>query len=123
MVLTRFSLETADFAQPSFSFSFLISQSVCIKGRSMTILNMLEQSAILTVLGMTIVFAFLWIMIICITLVGRLVHYLGWDKEVAPQKAMAAAGGTQNDEAIPKKITAAIMAAVSEYRKTELTRE
>jgi oxaloacetate decarboxylase gamma subunit len=72
---------------------------------------------------MTIVFAFLWIMIICITLVGRLVHYLGWDKEVAPQKAMAAAGGTQSDEAIPKEITAAIMAAVSEYRKTELTRE
>ena len=88
----------------------------------MTILKMLEQSAILTVLGMTIVFAFLWIMIIGITLVGRLVQYMGWDKEVSPQKEMQAAGGTQNDEAIPKEITAAIMAAVSEYRKTGLPR-
>jgi Na+-transporting methylmalonyl-CoA/oxaloacetate decarboxylase gamma subunit len=37
----------------------------------MTITEMFEQSAILTVLGMTVVFIFLWLMIICVNLVGK----------------------------------------------------
>jgi oxaloacetate decarboxylase gamma subunit len=76
----------------------------------MSILEMLEQSAILTVLGMTVVFVFLWIMLVCINLVGRLVHSLGWDKDVEPPK----------QEPVSQEITAAIIAAVTEYRKSEL---
>jgi oxaloacetate decarboxylase gamma subunit len=37
----------------------------------MTILEMLEQSLILTILGMAVVFAFLWLMIICVNWVGK----------------------------------------------------
>jgi Na+-transporting methylmalonyl-CoA/oxaloacetate decarboxylase gamma subunit len=40
----------------------------------MTILEMLKQSAILTLLGMTIVFVFLWVMIGCVSMAGRLTH-------------------------------------------------
>ena len=48
----------------------------------MTIAEMLEQSAILTFLGMTVVFVFLWIMIICINAVGKIVHKMGWDSDI-----------------------------------------
>ncbi|MDR3116079.1 MAG: OadG family protein [Treponema sp.] len=87
----------------------------------MTILKMLEQSAILILLGMAIVFAFLWIMILCITQVGRLVHSMGWDKNVPPPKPAAAAEGVQNT--IPQEVIAAIMAGLTEYRKTGFPRE
>ncbi|MDR1596327.1 MAG: OadG family protein [Treponema sp.] len=43
---------------------------------------MLEQSGILTVLGMAVVFVFLWVMIVCVTLVGKLIHRLGWDQDI-----------------------------------------
>ena len=46
----------------------------------MTIIEMLEQSALLTVLGMAIVFAFLWFMILCVNLTAKLVHKMGWDR-------------------------------------------
>ncbi|MDR3248175.1 MAG: OadG family protein [Treponema sp.] len=42
---------------------------------------MLEQSIILTLLGMAIVFVFLWVMILFVNWVGKLVHTLGWDKD------------------------------------------
>ncbi|MDR0583070.1 MAG: OadG family protein [Treponema sp.] len=48
----------------------------------MTITEMLEQSALLTVLGMAIVFAFLWFMIICVNVTAKLVHKMGRDKDV-----------------------------------------
>ena len=40
----------------------------------MTALEMLEQSAILTVLGVGVVFSFLLIMIICVTLMGKIIR-------------------------------------------------
>jgi sodium pump decarboxylase gamma subunit len=48
----------------------------------MTITEMLEQSAILTVLGMTVVFIFLWLMIICVNLVGKVIRTM-LDKDAA----------------------------------------
>jgi Na+-transporting methylmalonyl-CoA/oxaloacetate decarboxylase gamma subunit len=36
----------------------------------MTIFEMLQQSAVLTILGMTVVFVFLWIMVVCVNLSG-----------------------------------------------------
>jgi oxaloacetate decarboxylase gamma subunit len=74
-------------------------------------MEMFEQSAILTVLGMTIVFAFLWLMIICVNLIGKLVHTLGLDKDVDPSKDQAPQSGT------PPGIIAAISAALAEHRK------
>ena len=78
----------------------------------MTIFEMLGQSGVLTLLGMGIVFSFLVIMIIAITLTGKAIHALGWDKNVQPA-AGAAARKPGNDAAV----TAAIGAAVNEYRK------
>jgi oxaloacetate decarboxylase gamma subunit len=70
---------------------------------------------------MGIVFGFLVIMIITIALAGRLIHSLGLDKDVqrAPSNAAGAApvrapAQTGNNAAV----TAAITAAVNEYRKT-----
>jgi oxaloacetate decarboxylase gamma subunit len=81
----------------------------------MTIMEMLEQSAILTVLGMTVVFVFLWIMIVCINVVGKAIHRMGLDRDVQqpPAHPPAARAGT------PPQVTAAISAAVNEYRKNE----
>ena len=82
----------------------------------MTILEMLEQSAVLTVLGMAVVFAFLWIMIICINLTGKLVHKMGWDKDIEQPKyePPKSSSGTVKPE-----IITAISAAVTEFRKNE----
>jgi oxaloacetate decarboxylase gamma subunit len=82
----------------------------------MTIGEMLEQSAILTILGMAVVFVFLWIMIICMNGLGRMVHKMGWDKDIQlPEKSVPKnTGGTGSPE-----LTAAISAAVTEYRKNQ----
>jgi oxaloacetate decarboxylase gamma subunit len=81
----------------------------------MTILEMLGQSGVLTLLGMGVVFGFLAIMIICVDLTGKLIHAIGADKDVLPGKAPAAApaGNPANAGAT----TAAITAAVAQYQK------
>ncbi len=82
----------------------------------MTIMEMLGQSGVLTVLGMGIVFSFLIILIICVTLLGKLVHAMKWDKDVtdpAPAPRTAPARPADNTA-----VTAAISAAVNEYRKS-----
>jgi oxaloacetate decarboxylase gamma subunit len=77
---------------------------------------MLGQSSVLTLLGMGIVFSFLVILIIAVALAGKAIHALGWDKDVLqPSKAAAAVPAGANQGAV----TAAISAAVNEYRKTE----
>jgi oxaloacetate decarboxylase gamma subunit len=81
----------------------------------MTIMEMLEQSGILTVLGMAVVFLFLWIMIVCVNMVNKIIHRLGLDKDVQEPPAYAPAAPVGNQG----QITAAITAAVNEYRKTE----
>ena len=77
----------------------------------MTIFEMLEQSGVLSLLGMGTVFGFLVILIIAVTLTGKVIHALGWDKDVQP--AGSAAKKTGNDG----EITAAIGAAVNQYKK------
>jgi oxaloacetate decarboxylase gamma subunit len=86
----------------------------------MTIGEMLQQSVILTVLGMTIVFVFLWLMIVCINFVGKVVHLAGLDKDIQSQKNEKPKNtrGTVTPE-----ITAAITGAVAEYRKKEQDHE
>jgi oxaloacetate decarboxylase gamma subunit len=80
----------------------------------MTIIEMLKQSAILTVLGMAVVFTFLWFMIICVNFVGKLVHKMGWDKDIlTPETKTPVSAGTGT----APEVAAAISAAVTEYRK------
>jgi oxaloacetate decarboxylase gamma subunit len=82
----------------------------------MTIFEMLEQSGVLTLLGMGIVFSFLVILVICVSIMGKVVRALGGGKDSA-----APASGTSAPAPSPAKTTAvaaAITAAVNEYRKT-----
>jgi oxaloacetate decarboxylase gamma subunit len=85
----------------------------------MTILEMLQQSAILTVLGMAIVFAFLWLMVGCVNLTRRIIHRMGWDKDIEEQKN----GSPKADKRVDPATTAAISAALTEYRKGEQGRQ
>jgi oxaloacetate decarboxylase gamma subunit len=82
----------------------------------MTIAEMLGQSGALTLLGMGIVFGFLVILIISVTLAGKLIHALGLDRGALPRPAVSAGPSTAAKSAA---VTAAISAAVSEYRKNE----
>ncbi|MDR2071405.1 MAG: OadG family protein [Treponema sp.] len=85
----------------------------------MTIVEMLEQSGVLTLLGMSIVFGFLIILIIAVTLAGKIIHALGWDKDAGGTAGTGAAAGKAPAKAAAKTaVAAAITAAVNEYRKT-----
>ncbi|MDR1325152.1 MAG: OadG family protein [Treponema sp.] len=89
----------------------------------MNITEMFEQSAVLTLLGMGVVFGFLIILVVAITGMGKIVHAMGLDKEPevakpkaplpAPAAVVVASVVANQDSAI----TAAISAAVSTYRK------
>ncbi|GHV01761.1 hypothetical protein FACS189485_00720 [Spirochaetia bacterium] len=88
----------------------------------MTIVEMLGQSGVLTVMGMGTVFSFLVIVIIAVTLMGKVVHALGADKSdqgsavTTPARPSAPQA---NSAAKTAAVTAAITAAVTEYQKTE----
>ena len=87
----------------------------------MTIMEMLEQSGVLTLLGMGIVFSFLVIMVLCVTAMGKIIHALGVDKDAAaPVPGSSAIAGGASPGSVPARksaVTAAIVAAVNEYRK------
>jgi oxaloacetate decarboxylase gamma subunit len=78
----------------------------------MTIAEMLGQSGILTLLGMGVVFGFLFILVLSVTATGKVIHALGLDREAAPPPKSAAPEPAAGDA-----VTAAISAAVSAYRK------
>ena len=82
----------------------------------MTIFQMLEQSGILALLGMGIVLSFLVIVILAVTAMGKIIRTIGLDKELhdlAQKATVTVSPGTVPNAAV----TAAITAAVSEYRK------
>jgi oxaloacetate decarboxylase gamma subunit len=80
----------------------------------MTILTMLQQSVILTVFGMAIVFAFLWLMILCVNVIGKIIHKAGLDKDVRePEKA------PPKKPAVKPEVIAAISAAVARQKESE----
>ncbi|AEF81038.1 OadG family protein [Leadbettera azotonutricia] len=82
----------------------------------MTIVDMLEQSGVLTLLGMGIVFSFLVILIVAVSLVGKLIHAIGADKDVnAPS---AGTGYSPSSAVKTTAVAAAITAAVTEYQAT-----
>ena len=80
----------------------------------MTIMEMLGQSGVLTVLGMGVVFSFLIILIFAITGVGKIISALKLNKELMPQALAAVPASVVSENAV----TAAISAAVAEYRKS-----
>jgi oxaloacetate decarboxylase gamma subunit len=69
-------------------------------------------------LGMGIVFGFLIILIIAVTLVGKIIRALGLDKNTGALPKPAASTGP-SAAAKSAAVTAAITAAVTEYRKNE----
>ena len=81
----------------------------------MRIAEMLEQSGMLTLFGMGIVFSFLVIMVICVSIMGKVVSALGMNKDLGAQAAPPAPSRAAKTTAV----AAAISAAVNEYRKTE----
>jgi len=81
----------------------------------MTIEVMLEQSGILTLLGMGVVFSFLIILIFAITGVGKIINALKLNKELMPQALAAVPSASVVSS---NAVTAAISAAVNEYRKS-----
>jgi len=72
----------------------------------MTIIEMLQQSSILTILGVATVFGFIALMVFCIGLVGKIINRTG--KKQPLEKGVV----------LPETV-AAITAAVSEYRKSK----
>ena len=79
----------------------------------MTIPEMFVQSTALTVVGMTMVFGFLIIMIISVIVTGKIIHAVGADKDVQPSSQASAPAAASDAGAI----TAVISAAVTEHRK------
>jgi len=80
----------------------------------MTILKMLEQSGILTLLGMGVVFGFLIIMVIVISVAGKFIK----EKAALPGQSNGTKPGFSAAASDGGQVTAAISAAVNEYRKT-----
>ena len=79
----------------------------------MTIVEMLGQSGILTVLGMGVVFGFLVIMVFCVSIMGKIIHALGADKDVSEP----ASGGSGPASSVKTTaVAAAITAAVNTYQ-------
>jgi oxaloacetate decarboxylase gamma subunit len=82
----------------------------------MTIAEMLGQSGSLTLLGMGVVFGFLIILIVSVTLLGKIIHALGLDKDTGALPKPASGPSTAVKASA---VTAAITAALTEYRKNE----
>ena len=75
----------------------------------MTITEMLGQSGLLTLLGMCVVFSFIIILIICMTILKSVIHALKLDKEEPKDTPKASAPVTAgNDGAIIAAIAAAV---------------
>lgn len=80
----------------------------------MTIAQMLEQSGILTLLGMCVVFAFLIIMIGAMNLLHGVIHLFGWDKAEPPAASAVSGIAPAASQADNGAIVAAIAAAIHE---------
>jgi len=88
----------------------------------MTIVEMLGQSGILTLLGIGVVFGFLIILIAVVSQVGKVFRAADADK-LAASKLAADKSASENRLALSNNapnapITAAIAAAVGAYRKS-----
>ncbi len=74
----------------------------------MTIVDMLGQSGLLTLLGMGVVFGFLIIMIIFVSLTSKVIKMLGLDKDQPKSTGSAAAVTAQDTNAVVAAIATAV---------------
>ena len=81
----------------------------------MTIMEMLGQSGVLTLLGMGVVFSFLIVMVIIISQIGRFFIL----KSGGPAVAKTAAVSSIPAGSDKAQISAVISAAVAEYQKSQ----
>ena len=80
----------------------------------MTILEMLEQSGSLSMLGMGVVFGFLIIMVFCVLLMGKIAQAFGAGKGV---NAPGSSGSSQASDSTKSTVVAAVItAAVNKYQ-------
>jgi oxaloacetate decarboxylase gamma subunit len=99
-----------------------------VRGGVMTIVEMLGQSGNLTLLGMGTVFGFLVILVIVISQMGKLLNARDSDGNTSPVPAGLSAKETPGtkagitsvpaDTADNARVTAAVSAAITEYRKS-----
>ena len=80
----------------------------------MSIGEMLGQSAVLTLLGMCVVFSFLIILIGCMNLLRAFVKAKGWDKEEKAEVSSAPVAAASAPSVDTNAIVAAIATAVRE---------
>jgi oxaloacetate decarboxylase (Na+ extruding) subunit gamma len=66
----------------------------------MTITQMLQQSGLLTVLGMGVVFVFLTIMILLMHVLHAMVHAFGLDKDICSEQEKSVQVKNAGDEAV-----------------------
>ncbi len=87
-----------------------INQSY-LEDKFMTITEMLGQSGLLTLLGMCVVFSFIIILIICMTILKGVIHACKLDKETSvdtPKASAPVATAAGNEGAIIAAIAAAV---------------
>lgn len=75
----------------------------------MTITQMLSQSLILTLLGMSVVFAFLVVLIVFVSLTAKVIKALKLDQDATPDTATPTTNSAQKN-----KVVAAIAVALRE---------
>jgi oxaloacetate decarboxylase gamma subunit len=78
----------------------------------MTIDQMFNQSGVLALLGMSVVFCFLIILIAVISMAGRFIHSLGLDRDLSAKTVTAPVTG-----GIDGAVVAAISGALKAHRK------
>jgi oxaloacetate decarboxylase gamma subunit len=83
----------------------------------MTIAQMLGQSGMMAAIGMGIVFSFLIVLVIVVTLTGKFIQTLGLDKD--SQAEVAGRGKSVAAAVNQSAIVAAIGVAVTQYQKDE----
>ncbi|MDR0638089.1 MAG: OadG family protein [Spirochaetaceae bacterium] len=81
----------------------------------MTIVEMIGQSGKMAVIGMGIVFSFLIILIVTVSLVGKVIQLMGLDKDGAEAKSPGR--GPSAGAASQAAVVAAIGAAVTQFQK------
>lgn len=80
----------------------------------MTITQMLGQSGLLTLLGMGVVFSFLVIMILCMTLLRVCIHTLKLDKEEPkPTPVQSSSAGSAPSVSAASNQDASVVAAIA----------
>ena len=79
----------------------------------MTISEMLQQSGLLTLLGMAVVFSFIIVMILCMNLLRVIVHALKLDKDEVKPAAGKTASVPVKQTSAPVVDTGAVIAAIA----------